>query len=410
MTWNRLLPETQAGRVMAVATLVTTIGSGAYLVVSVLYFTTEIGLSPTQVGLGLSVAGLAGLVSGVPMGHLGDRVGARELLIALLVLAAPVAAAAALVQSMWQFVLAASALSVLDRGSAAVRAGLIASMTTGAERIRIRAHLRSVTNIGMSVGAGIGALALLVDTRAAYVTLLVLNGASYLVAAFVLRRHPSVPPTQHTSDGPVWIVFRDRPYVVVTLLMAAMAIQYSILDVGIPLWVDRYTTAPTWMVAVLFVLNTTMVILFQVALSRRVESLEAAVRAVSASGVVFFVACGLFALAAGQDVGIAIILLLAGGVVHGTGELMQAAAQFCLSQTLAAPHAQGQYQGLASTGFSLSAMLAPTAIALLPIALGPPGWWILGGIFVVLGAALIPAVAWAARTREQYTSAVTTSA
>lgn len=394
---------------MAVASLITTVGSGAYLVVAVLYFTREIGLSPTQVGLGLSIAGLAGLLSGVPMGHLGDRMGARGLLIALLVLAAPVAAAAALVQNMWQFVLAASALSVLDRGSAAVRAGLIASMTTGAGRIRIRAYLRSVTNIGMSVGAGIGALALVVDTRSAYVTLLVLNGVSYLVAAFVLRRHPSVPPMQRPSDGPVWIVFRDRPYVVVTLLMAAMAIQYSILDVGIPLWVDRYTTAPTWMVAVLFVLNTTMVILFQVALSRRVESLEAAVRAVSTSGVVFFVACGLFALAAGQDVGIAIVLLLAGGVVHGTGELMQAAAHFCLSQTLAAPHAQGQYQGLASTGFSLSAMLAPSAIAMLPIALGPTGWWILGGIFVVLGAALVPAVAWAARTREQYTSAVTSS-
>jgi MFS family permease len=161
--------------------------------------------------------------------------------------------------------------------------------------------------------------------------------------------------------------------VVVTLLMATMAVQYSILDVGIPLWVDRYTTVPTWIVAVMFVLNTTMVILFQVSLSRRVETVQAAVRAVSTAGVVFLVACGLFALASGRDVGVAVLLLLAGGVVHGVGELMQAAAQFCLSQELAAPHAHGQYQGLASTGFSLSTMLAPTAITLLPIALGHPG-------------------------------------
>jgi hypothetical protein len=137
-----------------------------------------------------------------------------------------------------------------------------------------------------------------------------------------------------------------------------------------------------------------------------VESVEAAVRAVSSAGVMFFVACGLFALASGRDAAVAALLLLAGGVVHGTGELMQAAAQFCLSQELAAPHAHGQYQGLASTGFSLSAMLAPTAIALLPIALGPLGWWILGGIFVVLGFALIPAVAWAGRTRERYAPVV----
>jgi MFS family permease len=391
---------------MAGASLATTIGSGAYLVVAVLYFTRIIGLSPTEVGVGMSIAGCAGLVSGVPMGHLADRIGARELMIGLLILAAPVAAAVALVENMWQFVLVGSALSALDRGSAAVRGGLIASTNTGPDRIRIRAYLRSVTNIGMAVGAGVGALALLVDTRGAYVALLLLNGVSYLVAAFVLRAHPAAPPTRRVADGPVWIVFRDRPYVVVTLLMATMAVQYSILDVGIPLWVDRYTTVPTWIVAVLFVLNTTMVILFQVSLSRRVESVEAAVRAVSTAGVVFFVACGLFALAAGRGVGVAVLLLLAGGVVHGTGELMQAAAQFCLSQELAAPHAHGQYQGLASTGFSLSTMLAPTAITLLPIALGPPGWWILGGLFVLLGLALIPAVAWAERTRELYAPAV----
>lgn len=392
---------------MAVATLAMTIGSGAYMVVVVLYFTRIIGLSPTEVGLGMSIAGFAGLLSGVPLGHLADRVGARELLIGLLILAAPVAAAVALVETMWQFVLVGSALAVLDRGSAAVRGGLIASLTAGAERIRIRAYLRSVTNIGLAAGAGIGALALVADTRSAYVALLVLNGASYLSAALVLRSHPKAGPTRRAADGPVWIVFRDRPYVVVTLLMATMAVQYSILDVGIPLWVDRYTAAPNWIVAVLFVVNTTMVILFQVSLSRRVESVQAAVRAVSAAGVVFFVACGLFALAAERSVGVAVVLLLAGGIVHGTGELMQAAAQFCLSQELAAPHAHGQYQGLASTGFSLSTMLAPTAITLLPIALGPPGWWLLGGMFVLLGVALIPAVAWAARTRDRYTLAVT---
>jgi MFS family permease len=395
---------------MAVATVVTTVGSGAFLVVAVLYFTRIVELTPSQVGIGMSIAGFAGLVSGVPMGHLGDRYGARELLIALMVLAAPVAASVALVQNAWQFILVASALAVLERGSAAVRAGLIASMTSGAGRIRIRAYLRSLTNIGMAVGAGIGAVALVFDTRAAYVTLLLLNGASYLIAALVLRSHPSVAPAPRSDSGPVWIVFRDRPYVVVTLLMATMAMQYSILDVGIPLWVDRYTDAPTWIVAILFVINTGMVVLFQVSVSRRVEDVSAAIRAVSTSGVVFFVACGTFALAAEGGTALAVVLLLAGGFIHATGELLQAAAQFCLSQDLAAAHAQGQYQGLASTGFSLSAMLAPTVITFLPIMLGPPGWWILGGILVVIGFALVPAVRWAGRTREQYTSVVTAGA
>jgi hypothetical protein len=55
-------------------------------------------------------------------------------------------------------------------------------------------------------------------------------------------------------------------------------------------------------------------------------------------------------------------------------------------------------------------MLAPTVITFLPIMLGPPGWWILGGIFVLIGFALIPAVRWAGRTREEYTAVVTAGA
>jgi MFS family permease len=382
---------------MAVASLATTIGSGAYLVVAVLYFTRIIGLSPTEVGVGMSIAGFVGLLSGVPMGHLADRIGARELLIGLLVLAAPVAAAIALVENMWQFVVVGSALAALDRGSAAVRGGLIASTAAGPERIRIRAYLRSVINIGMAVGAAIGALALLVDTRAAYVALLMLNGVSYLVAAFVLRAHPKAPATRRAADGPVWIVFRDRPYVVVTLLMATMAVQYSILDVGIPLWVDRYTTVPTWIVAVMFVLNTTMVILFQVSLSRRVETVQAAVRAVSTAGVVFLVACGLFALASGRDVGVAVLLLLAGGVVHGVGELMQAAAQFCLSQELAAPHAHGSTRAWPAPASPCPRCSPPRRSPCCPSPWDRPG----GGSWAAsscCSAWLYPAVAWAGRT------------
>jgi hypothetical protein len=148
----------------------------------------------------------------------------------------------------------------------------------------------------------------------------------------------------------VWIVFRDRPYVVVTLLMATMAMQYSILDVGIPLWVDRYTDAPTWIVAILFVINTGMVVLFQVSVSRRVEDVSAAIRAVSTSGVVFFVACGTFALAAEGGTALAVVLLLAGGFIHATGELLQAAAQFCLSQDWLPPTRRASTRGWRAPG------------------------------------------------------------
>ena len=407
---TRVMPANPAIRTMALATLVNTAGSGMYLVVAVLYFNRIIGLSPYEVGVGLTVAGLFGLLSGVPLGHLGDRYGARELIIWLLLGATVAAAAAALATNLWQFVVASSLLAVFDRGSAAVRAGLIASTVFGAERVRTRAYLRSLTNVGISIGAALAAIALHFDTREAYVAVISVNALTYLLAAWVLRRYPHIPPTPVEQRAPAWQVFSDRPYVVVTLLMATMAIQYSILDVGVPLWVTLETNAPHWIISVVFVINTLVVVLFQVAVSRHVETVPRAARAISASGFIFLVACILFAAARDRPVGWAVALLLAAACVHVTGELMQAAAQFCLSMELAPDHAQGQYQGMASTGFSLSTMIAPAVITLLPIGLGVPGWWLLGGGFVVLGLALLPAVAWAARTRDRYGSAGLTAA
>lgn len=398
----RVLPDNPATRTMALATLVNTAGSGMYLVISVLYFTRIIGLSPYEVGVGLTIAGLFGLLSGVPLGHLGDRIGARELIIWLLVGATLAAAAAALATNVWSFVLVSSLLAVMDRGSAAVRAGLIASTVAGAERVHTRAYLRSLTNVGITIGAAVAAIALHFDTRTAYVTVIIVNAVTYAMTALILRRYPHIPPTplEHRASG--WQVFRDRPYVVVTLLMATMAIQYSILDVGVPLWVTLETTAPRWIISVAFIINTVVVVLFQVAVSRHVATVPRAARAISVSGFVFLLSCILFAAAHGKSVAWAIALLIIAALTHVIGELMQAAAQFCLSQELAPDNAQGQYQGMSSTGFSLSTMIAPTAITLLPIGLGVPGWYLLGGAFVVLGLSLVPAVAWAARTRDQF--------
>jgi len=399
---SRVIPENPATRTMALATLINTSGSGMYLVVAVLYFHRIVDLTAYQVGAGLTIAGLFGLLSGVPLGHLADRYGPRELIVWLLVGATAAAAAAAVATNFWQFVLVSSLLAVFDRGSAAVRNALIAATVFGGERVRTRAYLRSLTNVGLTIGAAFAAIALYFDTRAAYVAVIIVNALTYLVTALVLRRYPHIPPTPEEQRASPWQVFRDRPYVVVTLLMAASAIQYSIIDVGVPLWVATETSAPPWVIAVVFIINTVVVVLFQVAVSRHVETVSRAARAMSVSGFVFLLACILFAAAHDQPVGWAVALLIAGALVHVAGELIQAAAQFCLSMELAPDHAQGQYQGMATTGFSLSTMLAPTVIALLPIGLGVPGWWILGGAFVVLGLAMVPAVAWTVRTRDRF--------
>jgi len=50
--------------------------------------------------------------------------------------------------------------------------------------------------------------------------------------------------------------------------------------------------------------------------------------------------------------------------------------------------------------FSISSFLAPTVLALLPLALGLLGWLILGGILLAAALASGPAVGWAVRSKE----------
>ena len=66
---------------------------------------------------------------------------------------------------------------------------------------------------------------------------------------------------------------------------------------------------------------------------------------------------------------------------------------------LAPGHAQGQYQGVWNTSMSISTMVAPTVLALLPLGLGVPGWIILGVWFALVGVLFVPVVRWAERNR-----------
>lgn len=398
--WPR--PRLPEARVMARTTLVNTIGHGIFMVAAVLYFTRVQNLSAAEVGLGLTISGLVGLAVGIPLGHLSDRVGARELLMMLLMAGGVAGVLVAFADRWWAFVVSVSLLMAFDRGSAAVRSALIATSVRGPERLRVRAYLRSVNFLGIGIGTVVGAAALVLDTELAYQVVLVLNGISCWLAALAMRRYPHVPPVPRDHAAPIGQVFRDRSYVAVTLILAATGVQAAILDVGIPLWVNEFTDAPTWIVAVLLIVNTLAVVLGQVGVSRRVESVRTAARGASVAGFVLCAACVLISATEDGGAALAIPLLLVAGLLHAFGEVLQTATQFCLGQELAPDHAQGQYQGMATTGFSLSHMLGPAVITALPIGLGAPGWWILGGAFVGLGLLMLPAVRWTVRTRPAF--------
>lgn len=388
-------------RRLALLTVINTTGNGIFFTLSALYFTRILGFSVVSVGAGLSIAALFGLVAGVPFGHLADRLGPRGVLVGSLLATGVAGGLLLAVQTYAQFVVVAAVWSFVDSGANVARSAVIGAVTQGADRSSTKAYLRSVTNLGMTLGSGVAALALHADTRAAYASVMALDVASFLVCAVLALALPRTTVGPRERDASMWTAARDVPFVVVTVVMGVLAMHYWIIEVAVPLWVVGHTAAPRWLVSVLLVLNTVTVVVAQVAVARRVATLRAASIACAISGVLFLVACLLFGLSGGRSALLAAVLLIGAGAVHVVGELAQASAGFLLSYDLAPPGALGQYQGLWSMGFGLAALLAPTVMAWLPLRLGLPGWAALGAVLLVAGLAVGPAVRWAERTRPR---------
>lgn len=388
-----LLPAEPVHRSLTLTTASASLATGLFYSVSALYFTRVIGLAPTTVGLGLTVAGGVGVLASFLGGYAADRVGADRL---------QLGANAVQGVAMLAYVLAGSALSFTLVACAAVgsrslqgsaKAALQARWFTGADRVEVRARLRVVTNVFIGLGTVLAALALLVDTAAAYrttmVVVAVLLGAS-TVPLLGLRAVPGFGSVMDVHLDPDRVrgrsPLRDRTYLTSVALNSVIAMQFSMTSIGVPLWIVTRTEAPAVVISALLVMNTVIVALFQVRAARGTHDIAVAGRAVRRGSLLLASACLLYA-AAGSVGAVAAVALLVSAELLGTwAEIWCEAGAWGLAFELADPASAGAYQGLAQTGYALASMVAPALVTATAVDLGLPGWAFLAGLFAVAGA------------------------
>lgn len=400
MPASTLLPAPGAPRILAIATLVNTLGNGLFFTASALFLTRSVGLSVRQVGVGLTIAGLVGLLANVPAGRIAELAGPREVLAIVTGLAAVFMAGYAFVHTFPVFLVVACGELVATNASSAVRNGLIATAVAGEDRVHTRAYLRSITNLGIGIGSALAGVALHFDTRFAYLTLIYADALTFAASVVLIMRLPRVPRLPRTvGDGPRLVAIRDRPYLAIVALNSLLCIHNGLLEVAVPLWIVRHTSAPRVMVAAIFVLNTAMCVVFQVRVSRGIDDIKSSGRALRQCGALFFVSCALYGLAGGRSAAVAILLLVVAELVHVTGELLQAAGSWGYGYQLAPDQLQGQYQGLFSMSYGIANTLAPVIVTTIVIGGGLFGWLLIGAMFLVVGLAMGPLGRWAEANR-----------
>jgi predicted MFS family arabinose efflux permease len=286
----------------------------------------------------------------------------------------------------------------LDHGGYAVRQALIPAICPTEQVVQVRALQHTVANIGVALGAMLGGIALSRDTKAAYLSVFFVGAAMFLACGAILFRLPSVThPKIQELRIQAFTVLRDQPYMVLTAINMIVLFEGPLLEVIFPLWISERTRAPRWLFGVLVLLNTLVVILFQMKVSNGIANLLSARRAFRLAGALLFVTCLIMTLTTGSS-WMAIVLLIVAALLQVAAELYFFAGSWVISYRLAPEDKQGQYLGLFNTGYAAASTAGPALLTLMLIEWKTPGWLTLGSVFLVAGLLVDPAVRWASRS------------
>ncbi|MDT0184540.1 MFS transporter [Microbacterium sp. ARD31] len=399
---RRGIPVERDLRVLALGSFANRFGGGAVMTTSALYFTRQVGFSAAEVALAISVSAIVGILVQVPAGHLGDTRGPRRVLTLCMTGAALTSALPVLARTPWQLALLLSLLAFFERSAGSVQQGVIAQLATGGRGVLFKAYLRAVTNTAIGLGSVFGGAALVIDEPWAYVSVFLINAVFTGFAAWNSTRLPDLPGYVRIEGEPRLAVLRDWPYVVVVALTGFYSLHFFVMELGLALYISERTAAPPVMVAILLVLNTACVALFQVRLSRRADSVEAGSRALLRGAVWIAVGFAVVSLADRGDATFAVVVLVLGSLAHVVGEMIGSGGQWGLQMGLAPHERQGQYQGFAGLGFSVIAVVGPPVVTLLCVEMGEAGWLVLAALMLAVAAVSVPVSRWALASRERY--------
>jgi MFS family permease len=383
--------------------LIDSTGTGLFIAGAAVFYTRGAGLSIAEVGIGLTVAGLCGLVALTPLGMLADRIGPRPAAVLLHFWRAAGFFAYAFVDDFATFLIVACLVGIPARAVDPVNQMYVDRHIGKELRTRVMAAFRVVANVGFTLGALLATLIIAIGTRPAFLAIVIGDALTFVLAGILLAKVPltaDYTPTRRTVRG--WPTsLRQGRFLAVAALHSVFVLHIPLLSIGIPLWATQHTTAPPLIIGPLIVLNTILVILLQVRFSRGTETREGGVRALRLASLSLAGCAAVVAFASETGTAATVVLLVAGMVLLTFGELFQVAGGVSVSYDLAPRDRQGEYLAVFSLGTAAMYMVGPLLVTIGVVERGTFAWLGLAAVFLVAGFFIRPAVEAAAAQIEK---------
>ncbi|MCM2419422.1 MULTISPECIES: MFS transporter [unclassified Streptomyces] len=393
------MPSTQripGERSMLAAMTVNAVGSGMYLPFTLIFFHHVTGLSFAAVGAVLTAAGLIGLTTLPLAGTAVDRFGARRVQLVLFGVRGLGFALYPFAQSVPAFAVVALVTIIGDGAFPAVQQSFLGEIARGADRDRLQAASRALSNGGMGAGALLASLVVGFGGDAGFTAAAWLNAASFILSALLMWR---VRPVLVVRDAAAVarqkagyrLVLRDRPFLGLTAANFLIALGYTALPVLYPLYISTWLHGPESLTGAAFTVNTVLCAAGGVLVASFVRRRGARRNRSAALGAVLFavafagqIVLGTVRPQAGWAIGAGLAVII---TVHTIGEMVHNPSAGALAIAAAPDAVRGRYMAAYQFSWQLVRAIAPSLFTGLMAVDGRLPWLLLIG--TTLGAALL---------------------
>ncbi|MFS8911373.1 MFS transporter [Synechococcus sp. H60.3] len=366
-----------------VGRLLSQTGTGFALFYTPLFFVDQVGLRATQVGLGLGLMALSGVLGRILGGSMADGAwGRRSTLILSLAISAAGSFGFALSQGFYSFALA-SLVAGMGQGLywPPVEA-IVADLTTREQRNEAYALNRLGDNLGLSLGVAMASA--LVALTKNYRLLFVIDGLTYLIFLALLWFCIRETRVAQSAAEPLWAgwktALRDRSLVVFALANIFFTTYIAQLSSSLPLYLRKGAGIPEVQIGPLFALHGALIALLQLPAARWLNRWTR-VRALQGSALMWGLGFGLIwlsslaaQLGAMPAMGMAALAL----AVLSLALVSYNPSASALVADLAPDHLRGVYLSINSlcwaVGFAIGPLIGGMALDL------PPPW--AGGLWL----------------------------
>ena len=406
--FHRLIPPTPMSRRLSVQSLLFSTGEGTFMTGSAVFLTQVVGMSAARVGLALTIAAVAEFLLAYPAGRVVDRFGPKRIWAVTTCGLSACFVALPFVGSFEEYLVVALTFSVFGSAGGSAYQAYVIDVLPRKERVETQAYMYSALNVGFTLGALLGGIALATGSLTVIRWTPLFAAGLMAVNAFWITRLPKAPHDilvasgeareKPTGPGPV----RNTGWILVTFLTGILWTNQVLLNVVIPLWLVEATDAPHVLLAWLFGTNTVLCIFLPAYTSKGVRDLRDAMRYVWISTAFFVVSC-LITMVTHSTVGLTTVLLVWLGHVTVTGaELAISGASWAFEAELMDPARRGEYQGVQEVSRAMGSMWAPALYTFLAMSWGAEGWLVIAGIVLTATVAMGPSLGLAERFRDRH--------